>query len=437
MDANTPVALKRSIRLVDLVMLGAGTAMGASIFSVLGPATALGGSSILIAIVLAALPMVVFGINYAFMASTHPVTGASYTWQSAYVHPLVAFLITWLRVFGNMALLVVMAQVLVNYLGMAVSLPAKPTMFVAMTLVFALNYFGVKIAARAQTVLMLLLLSLFTVLVVFGIGPATSANIGNIFAGGWKPVLAAIPILVPLFLGIETISEVGDEVKNASVTIPVALVLALSLAMAVYLSIAAVSLGLIGPKALGESQAPLLDAGKVALGSYALPLIVTAATLALLKSLNAICMIFSRNLYAMGKGGSLPAPLARVHPRFGTPHIAVLTVAVLGWLGLFLPSNLVFLFLAVSIPTMGNYFGTCLAANNVARRHPAIYERAKIKLSRPWLKAISLLGMLGAVFIALLGLTSDWRPFALIAAWACIGLLYYFLVRPRLVRAPR
>ena len=54
--------LRTGVRLIDLVMLGAGTAIGASIFSVLGPAAEVGGEGILIAVIVAALPMVLFGL---------------------------------------------------------------------------------------------------------------------------------------------------------------------------------------------------------------------------------------------------------------------------------------------------------------------------------------------------------------------------------------
>ncbi|MBA3905046.1 MAG: hypothetical protein C0522_15445, partial [Rhodocyclaceae bacterium] len=68
--------LRHGVRLIDLVMLGAGTAIGASIFSVLGPAAQVGHEGILVACVLAALPMVLFGLVYAYMASAVPRTAA-------------------------------------------------------------------------------------------------------------------------------------------------------------------------------------------------------------------------------------------------------------------------------------------------------------------------------------------------------------------------
>ena len=122
-----PGQLKHGVALVDLVMLGAGTAIGAAIFSVLGPAAKVGGSGILIACLLAAIPMVIFGLVYAFMASAAPRTAASYEWQRQFTHPLIAFAIVWMRVLSNAVVMIVLGRTMINYLGMVVPLPETAT----------------------------------------------------------------------------------------------------------------------------------------------------------------------------------------------------------------------------------------------------------------------------------------------------------------------
>ena len=102
--------LRHGVRLIDLVMLGAGTAIGASIFSVLGPAAQVGHEGILVACVLAALPMVLFGLVYAYMASAVPRTAASFEWQRQFTHPLIAFGIVWLRILSNAVVMIVLGH---------------------------------------------------------------------------------------------------------------------------------------------------------------------------------------------------------------------------------------------------------------------------------------------------------------------------------------
>jgi APA family basic amino acid/polyamine antiporter len=189
--------------------------------------------------------------------------------------------------------------------------------------------------------------------------------------------------------------------------------------------VAFAALSLIGPDALAASKAPLLDAAQAAVGGWATPVIVTAAVLALTKSMNATFLVFSRFLFAMGRAGALPAALGRIHPRFGTPHIATIAAFGAACAGLFLPSSLLFLLLAVSVPTMLKYMGTCLAAYSVAVNHPEVQAEARIRFSPRMVKLFSALGVLAAILIAVLGVTTDVRPYGLLAGWLAIGMAYY------------
>ena len=97
-------------------------------------------------------------------------------------------------------------------------------------------------------------------------------------------------------------------------------------AVALYLVVAAVTIGVMGVPALAASDTPILAAAAKFMGPIAEPLVVTAAVIATGKSLNGVTMVFSRYLFAMGRSGVLPSVLGRVHPRFGTPYVALIVV---------------------------------------------------------------------------------------------------------------
>ena len=182
-------------------------------------------------------------------------------------------------------------------------------------------------------------------------------------------MLAAVPLLIGLFFGIEAATEVGEEVKNGRAIIPLGIAVSIVSAVLLYLLVSFVVLGVLGTSALSKSETPLLDAASVFMGPIAKPLIVGAAVIAIGKSLNALFLIFSRNLFAMARAGALPASLARVHARFGSPHIALSVTFAACVLGLTLPMDLTSLFLAVNIPTLLKYASTSIAATRVIR-HP-------------------------------------------------------------------
>lgn len=428
-------SLRRDVGLLGVVTFGAGTAIGVSIFTVLQPTAQIAGSGLLAAIGVAAAPMVLFAVAYAYLGSVMPISGASYEWPSRFLHPSVGFMIAWLRIVANVGALTILAQVLVSYLGMVVQLPPKLSVALLLTVVFALNFVGVSIAARVQSVMMILLLAVLALFVVTGAPHLDLGLIGSPIGHGPMAVLAAVPLMISLFLGIESAVEIGEEVRDAQRTIPVGIALAIGLTALVYGLVAFTALGLIGPDHLAASKAPLLDAAKAPLGAFATPLIVGAATVSIFKSMNAAALVFSRSLFAMGRSGVLPRAFGAVHPRFGTPHRAILLAYGCALCGLLLPPSLIFLLLAVNVPTMLKYMACSLAAARVAWRHPDLHARSHLRMPKSLVVVLGCTGALCALVIAIFGIEADSRPYVLIGGWLVLGLIYW-LVRGRRIPPP-
>ena len=431
MRSEQQPGLKGGVGLTGVVMLGTGTAIGVSIFSVLAPAAQVAGSGLLVAVLFAGLPMVAFALGYAYLASALPKSGASYEWPRQFIHPLVGFLIAWLRILSNVGALAVLGVVLLDYLNMAFPIPKKPAIAALLTAVFALNYIGVVVAARVQTFLMLLLLVVLSIYVATGLPAGSTATIGPVLANGWLATLAAVPLMITLFLGIESAVEIGEEVRDPARTVPRGIAIAIVLTAVVYFAVALTTLALLGPEQLAASAAPLLDAARIPLGYWALPLIVGAAAVSIIKTMNATAMVFSRSVFAMGRSGALPLALGRIHPRYGTPHVAVLVCYVLALSGLLLPMSLVFLLLAVNIPTMFKYMACSYCAVRVVDHHPQLAAGAALRWSQGQVRVIGYSGVALGLFIAIIGVEADFRPYVLVGAWAALGLLYWWIFSTR------
>lgn len=426
--------LSKGVDLVGVVGLGLGMAVGVSIFSVISPAAALAGPGMLIAVAIAAVPMFVIAVSYAFMGSALPTSGASYEWPRRFIHPFAGFFITWLRIAGNVSAVLVLALVLVRYVSTLIPLPVKPAMFACFALVYVANLLGVGVAARVQTMLVGALLLVFTGFVAWGAPHVPVEHYTPLLPEGWAGVVAAVPLLITLFLGLEVATEVGEEVHNPRKLIPLGIALSLVSAVVLYLAVSAVAVGVLGTRALAESEAPLVAAAEVFMGRLATPLMVVAAVAAIGTSLNALFMTFSRSLYAMGRTNALPSALASIHPRFGTPYVALTVVFVACTIGLLAPMSLTTLFLAVNIPTLLKYAATNISASQVVRLHPDIYARARFRFSRRLMHAWAWAGAGVAVLIIFLGFRTDWRPYAALGVWAVLGIVYY-LVRGRVPEA--
>lgn len=422
---NVSVDLKRGVGLAGVVSLGLGTAIGVSVFSVLAPATALAGPAMLISMLIAMVPMVVFGFVYAFMGAAVPVTGASFEWPRRFVHPFLGFIISWLRIAGSTSAVIVLTMVLVSYLSTAIEVPLKPTMFVLLVVVFGINLVGVSAAAVSQTIMLVILL-LTCLIFTFGSVPSIDLAGFQPFASmGVMGILTAVPLMISLFLGIESATEVGGEVRHPGRNIPLGITISVLLTAAVYFGVAFAAIGVLGSEGLAQSDAPLLDAAISSLGTAGQVLILVSATVAIGSSINATFIIMSRFLYAMAKADMLPASLSRIHQDSGVPRRAVLLAFVLCCLGLFMPSNLIFLFLAVNIPTLLKYGATCLASLMLLRREPALHAQASFRPAKPVLQVAAMLGILLGVLIIVIGWSADWRPYALLGGWGLGGSVYY------------
>ncbi|GIL41659.1 APC family permease [Roseiterribacter gracilis] len=427
--------LKKGINLPAVIALGLGTAVGVSIFSALGPATAIAGPGMLITVVLAALPVLIMSISYAFMGSAAPTSGATYEWSRRFLHPYLGFILAWIRVISAIGALMVLALVLVRYVSMLIEIPVKPTMFCLFAILATIHHFGVDLVAKIQTVLMSLLVVAFVIFAALGAPSIDAANFSPLLAHGWYGIITAIPLLLGLFAGLESACEVGDEVADGRRQIPIGIAVATISALLLYLMIGAVSLGVLGADGLANSKAPLLDTARQFAGPAAVPMIVAMAVIAMGKSLNAIFMIFSRSIFAMARANALPEALAKIHPRWGTPYLATRLVFALCCIGLLLPMDLTFLFIAVNIVGVIQSAAICYIAGHVVRRHPDLYDGASFKFGRTTMIVFSWAGVGVAVILGAIGLETDWKPYLLLVSWGSVGTVFY-LARQRRKIAP-
>lgn len=78
---------------------------------------------------------------------------------------------------------------------------------------------------------------------------------------------------------------------------------------------------------------------------------------------------------------------------------------------------------------MLKYFGTCLSALVVARRHPELLESGGFRLGRDAVQGWAIAGILAVVAIIVIGFSTDWRPYAVLGVWAAVGVGYWLVSR--------
>jgi APA family basic amino acid/polyamine antiporter len=325
-SSSPPSRLARRLGLVDAVVLGMGSMIGAGIFAAIGPAASAAGSGLLIGMAVAAVVAYANATSSAQLAAVYPEAGGTYVYGRETLGPLWGYLAGWGFVVGKTASLSAMALTVGAY-----ALPGyeRPIGIAAVVAMAAVNYVGVQKTARLTRVIVSMVLVALTIVVVTALtGPDTSLDkLEDLTQGGIGGILEAAGLLFFAFAGYARIATLGEEVADPTRTIPRAIPLALGITLAIYAVVATSALLAVGPDVLAESDAPLAAAAAGGL-SWAEPLVRVGGTIAALGVLLSLLAGVSRTGFAMARNRELPSWLGAVHPVYKTPHRAELAAAL-------------------------------------------------------------------------------------------------------------
>jgi ethanolamine permease len=204
----------------------------------------------------------------------------------------------------------------------------------------ALNIAGVTIAATFE--LFVTLLAIGELLVFMGV-VAGGFSWTNFATAGWaganEPSLgmigglfAAIPFAIWFFLAIEGVAMAAEEARDPRRTIPRAYIGGI-LTLVVLAFGTMIFAGAVGDwREIANINDPLPQAMKVVVGDRSgwFHLLVWIGVLGLVASFHGIIMGYSRQIFALARAGLLPRWLAAIHPRWRTPHLAILAGGAIG-----------------------------------------------------------------------------------------------------------
>jgi ethanolamine permease len=204
----------------------------------------------------------------------------------------------------------------------------------------ALNIAGVSIAATFE--LLITLLAIIELLVFMGV-VLPGFSWANFTAHGWAgadafqvgsvgAIFASIPFAIWFFLAIEGAAMAAEEAKDPQRTIPKAYIAGILTLVALAFGTMILAGGVGDWRTLADINDPLPQAMKAVVGGNSswLHMLVWIGLFGLVASFHGIIMGYSRQIFALARAGFLPKALAAVHPRFRTPHLAVLAGGAVG-----------------------------------------------------------------------------------------------------------
>lgn len=203
-----------------------------------------------------------------------------------------------------------------------------------------LNILGVKIAATFE--LFVTILAIIELLVFMGV-VAPGFSVSNFVANGWAGsdvfngaavggIFAAIPFAIWFFLAIEGAAMAAEETKNPRRSIPLAYIAGILTLLVLAMGVMILAGGVGDWKALSNVNDPLPQAMKAVVGASSgwLHMLVWIGLFGLIASFHGIILGYSRQIFALARAGYLPTSLAKLHPRFRTPHRAIIVGGIIG-----------------------------------------------------------------------------------------------------------
>lgn len=208
-----------------------------------------------------------------------------------------------------------------------------------------LNILGVQIAATFE--LVVTVLAVLELLVFMGV-VAPGFSVSNFVLNGWAGsnefggaavagIFAAIPFAIWFFLAIEGAAMAAEEAKNPKRTIPIAYISGILTLLVLAFGVMIFAGGVGDWKALSGINDPLPQAMKTVVGESSgwLHMLVWIGLFGLVASFHGIILGYSRQFFALARAGYLPAGLAVLHPRFRTPHRAIIAGGLVGIAAIF------------------------------------------------------------------------------------------------------
>lgn len=364
--------LKRVIGVGGVAFTGFNCVVGAGIFGLPALVAAVLGPAAIAAYLVCILLVGLVGLCFAEAGSRVSDSGGIYAYARAAFGPVASGVAGILLLVANsMASGAALARFMVDTL--AVVWPATGGA-VARTLILAgaylllviVNIHGARDGARLTSIMAYVKLAPLILLVIAGAFVVDPANLVWPALPSVGEIGQGALLLFFAFMGIETSLATGGETVNPARTIPRALLLALSMIAVLYIGLQLVAQGVLGA-ALPTSTAPLIDTATAIFGPWGTRILLITTFLSGAGYMVADMLASPRIAFALAEARQLPRWFATVHPRHGTPTVAIAGYAAFSFV-LAASGSFRELVIIATSGTLALYLMNCLAVLRLRAR---------------------------------------------------------------------
>jgi APA family basic amino acid/polyamine antiporter len=432
--------------------------VGSSIYYALGVTAAFALGLTPVAFLIAGLIFICTAASYAEATVMYPEAGGSSSFARHAYNETVSFIAAWGQMLNYIITVAISAYFVPHYLAVfweplgeaPGDIVAGAVLIVGLAL---LNIRGGKESARLNTILAITDLGTQVILVVIGIFLVLSPDVlvSNVQLGvapTWPDFALGVAVGMIAYTGIETISNMSEEARDAAKSVPQGVALVVLAVLGLYLFIPVVALSAmpvvqgadgsfvteLGTKFADDPilgivenlglAAGLTDILRVYVGVLAAVILIIAT--------NAGMIGVSRLSYSMGQYRQLPEVIRQIHPRYRTPYIAIAVFAVLAIVTL-LPGQAEFLATLYSFGAMLSFTIAHAAVIRLRKRLPDRERAWKPPLNFNFrgvsVPATAVLGGMGTFAAWLVVMALNPVTLAVGTVWLMVGIVGYYLYR--------
>jgi len=338
--ATNRVQLRKTLTLVQVVMMGLAYLQPMTIFDTFGIVSGLTDGHVATAYVFALIAVLFTAVCYGKLVRRFPSAGSAYTYAQKAISPHVGFMVGWSSLLDY--LFMPMINILLAKIYLEAIFPGVPSwIFVTalVALMTAFNLRGIKVVANLNSIIVVVqvaIMAVFMGLLIHGVymgeGAGTLTSTKPFFSENAHvvPMITGATILCFSFLGFDGISSLSEETPNAGKVIPKAIFLTALIGGVIFV-VVSYFLQLYFPD-ISRFHDPDASQPEIMLyvaGKFFQSVILCFSCVTVLASGMAAHAGVSRLLYVMGRDGVFPEKLfGYVHPKWRTPTFNVMLVGV-------------------------------------------------------------------------------------------------------------
>ena len=416
--------LKRELGLLDVFSIASGAMISSGLFILPALAFAKAGPAAVFSYLLAGILVLPAMLSKAELSTAMPRAGGVYFFiERSMGAPIgtVGGLANWFSLSFKGAFALIGMGIFATLINPSIMEGQIKLIAIGFCLFFmCVNIIGVKHAGRLQVILVLFLLGILFFYVVRGFVLIKPERYAPFAPFGWGAVISTAGLVFISFGGLTKISSIGEEIKRPGRNIPLGMLLAFIVVMCIYVAVVFITVGLLDPAELANSNTPISLAASTFMGKKGTIILAIAALLSFVTTANASILTASRGSMAMSRDYLLPHIFKRISPRFKTPLFSILATTF------FMISIIAFLSLENLVKTASTLMILLFMLVNLS---VVVMRESKIQSYRPKFRSplypwMQIAGIIGYAFLIF---KMGRVPLSITGMFIVSGLLWYLI----------